>query len=76
MRRKGASAARGSRSAVSRTSRGASRTERLLASAGESAYGAAADAVLQGAKGQGHNDFKIPLARRVLAGVLQEASHA
>jgi len=35
---------------------------------------AAADAVLQGAQGQGHNDFKIPLARRVLAGVLAEAA--
>jgi xanthine dehydrogenase YagS FAD-binding subunit len=34
----------------------------------------AADAVLQGAKGYGDNDFKIPLVRRVLAGVLQEAS--
>jgi xanthine dehydrogenase YagS FAD-binding subunit len=37
---------------------------------------AAADAVLQGARGQGHNDFKIPLARRVLAGVLAEAAQA
>jgi len=36
----------------------------------------AADAVLQGARGQGHNDFKIPLTRRVLAGVLSEAAHA
>lgn len=35
---------------------------------------AAADAVLQGAQGQGHNDFKIPLVRRVLAGVLAEAA--
>ena len=26
-----------------------------------------------GARGHGHNDFKIPLARRVLAGVLAEA---
>ena len=49
--------------------------EQLLAgaSAGEAAHAAAADAVLQGARGQGHNDFKIPLTRRVLAGVLQEA---
>jgi xanthine dehydrogenase YagS FAD-binding subunit len=38
------------------------------------AFDAAADAVLQGAQGQGHNDFKIPLTRRVLAGVLAEAS--
>jgi len=34
----------------------------------------AADAVLQGAQGQGDNDFKIPLVRRVLAGVLAEAA--
>ena len=34
---------------------------------------AAADALLQGAHGQGHNDFKIPLARRVLASVVAEA---
>ena len=34
----------------------------------------AADAVLQGARGQGDNDFKIPLVRRVLAGVLAEAT--
>lgn len=39
-------------------------------------FDAAADAVLQGARGQGHNDFKIPLTRRVLAGVLAEAAHA
>ena len=30
--------------------------------------------VLQGARGHGHNDFKIPLTRRVLAGVLSEAA--
>jgi xanthine dehydrogenase YagS FAD-binding subunit len=36
--------------------------------------GAAADAVLAGSKGQGSNDFKIPLTRRVLAGVLAEAT--
>ena len=34
----------------------------------------AADAALQGAQGHGDNDFKIPLARRVLAGVLAEAA--
>jgi xanthine dehydrogenase YagS FAD-binding subunit len=38
-----------------------------------SSFNAAADAVLAGARGQGHNDFKIPLTRRVLAGVLSEA---
>ena len=36
----------------------------------------AADALLQGARGQGHNDFKIPLTRRVLAGVLAQAAQA
>jgi len=40
------------------------------------AFDAAADAVLQGARGQGHNDFKVPLTRRVLAGVLSEATRA
>jgi xanthine dehydrogenase YagS FAD-binding subunit len=34
----------------------------------------AADAVLQGAQGRGDNDFKIPLLRRVLAGVMREAT--
>jgi xanthine dehydrogenase YagS FAD-binding subunit len=49
--------------------------EQVLAGAksGGAAAGAAADAVLQGARGWGHNDFKIPLTRRVLAGVLAEA---
>ena len=46
------------------------------APAGQSAFAAAGDAVLQGARGQGHNDFKIALARRVLAGVLAEATKA
>jgi xanthine dehydrogenase YagS FAD-binding subunit len=46
------------------------------AKASESAFAAAGDAALQGAHGQGHNDFKIPLARRVLAGVLGEAARA
>ena len=44
--------------------------------ADSAAFGAAADAVLSGARGQGHNDFKIPLVRRVLAGVLAEASRS
>ena len=34
----------------------------------------AADAVLDGARGQGHNDFKIPLLRRTLNAVLAEAT--
>ncbi|MDQ6880631.1 MAG: xanthine dehydrogenase family protein subunit M [Pseudomonadota bacterium] len=46
------------------------------ARADQSAFAAAADAVLAGARGQGHNDFKIPLTRRVLAGVLAEATQA
>ena len=35
---------------------------------------AAGEAVLKGAKGQGHNDFKIPLLKRVLAQVLMQAA--
>ena len=34
----------------------------------------AAEAVLDGARGQGHNDFKIPLLRRTLSAVLAEAT--
>jgi xanthine dehydrogenase YagS FAD-binding subunit len=37
---------------------------------------AAADRLLEGARGFGHNDFKIPLARRTLAAVLQQATQA
>ena len=37
-------------------------------------FGRAADAVLAGARGQGHNDFKIPLLRRTLMAVLAEAT--
>jgi xanthine dehydrogenase YagS FAD-binding subunit len=36
-------------------------------------YHAAADLVLQGARGYGANDFKIPLTRRTLASVLTQA---
>jgi xanthine dehydrogenase YagS FAD-binding subunit len=35
---------------------------------------AAADAVLDGAQGHGHNDFKIPLLRRTLAAVIEQAA--
>ena len=35
-------------------------------------FEAAADALLAGAKGQGSNDFKIPLARRVLIASLRD----
>ena len=37
-------------------------------------FDGAASAVLAGAAGQGHNDFKIPLLRRTLAAVLAEAT--
>ena len=46
------------------------------APAAQGSYAAAADAVLEGARGRGHNDFKLPLVRRVLAGVLAEATAA
>lgn len=38
----------------------------------QAAFDAAADALLAGARGHGHNDFKIPLARRVLVTVLRD----
>ncbi len=41
--------------------------------ASEASANAAADRVLQGARGFGHNDFKIPLVRRTLRAVLLEA---
>ncbi|MEE4015924.1 xanthine dehydrogenase family protein subunit M [Roseibium sp. FZY0029] len=40
----------------------------------EAAFDAAADILLKDAKPQGSNDFKIPLARRVLISVLKEAT--
>jgi xanthine dehydrogenase YagS FAD-binding subunit len=49
--------------------------ERLAnSSAGTRAFDVAADAVLDGARGYGGNDFKIPLTRRTLHGVLAEAT--
>lgn len=36
-------------------------------------FGRAADAILAGAKGQGDNDFKIPLLRRTLVATLSDA---
>ncbi|MES2754901.1 MAG: xanthine dehydrogenase family protein subunit M [Pseudomonadota bacterium] len=39
---------------------------------GDAAFGAAADALLTNAEGFGSNDFKIPLARRVLIATLRE----
>ncbi len=44
------------------------------AKADKAAFDGAGNAVLNGAQGWGHNDFKIPLTRRVLTGVLTEAS--
>jgi xanthine dehydrogenase YagS FAD-binding subunit len=44
------------------------------ASANASTFDAAATAVLNGARGYGSNDFKIPLARRTLHAVLTEAT--
>ena len=42
-------------------------------SANQASANAAADRVLQGARGFGHNDFKIPLVRSTLRAVLAEA---
>lgn len=44
------------------------------ATATKAAFDGAGDKVLDGARGRGHNDFKISLTRRVLTGVLTEAS--
>jgi xanthine dehydrogenase YagS FAD-binding subunit len=40
----------------------------------EAVFEAAAETLLKNAKGQGGNDFKIPLARRTLKAVLEEAT--
>jgi xanthine dehydrogenase YagS FAD-binding subunit len=51
--------------------------ERLIGGAANaSSFGAAADAILQGARGRGGNDFKIPLLRRTLNSVLAQATQA
>lgn len=42
------------------------------APATSASFEAAADALLRDARGQGHNDFKIPLARRTLIAVLRQ----
>jgi xanthine dehydrogenase YagS FAD-binding subunit len=44
------------------------------ASANTTGFHAAADAVLEGARGFGGNDFKIPLTRRTLQSVLAETT--
>jgi len=53
-------------------------TEQLLAgsSSDPPALARAADAALRGARGHGHNDFKIPLARRALARTLGDTIQA
>ena len=43
-------------------------------SANANTFSAVADAVLEGARGYGSNDFKIPLTRRTLRAVLAEAT--
>ncbi len=43
---------------------------------GEDAFAAAASLILRGAQGQGHNDFKIELARRAIPRALHQAAHA
>jgi xanthine dehydrogenase YagS FAD-binding subunit len=49
--------------------------QRLIgATASEQTFDAAASEVLDGARGRGGNDFKIPLTRRTLRAVLAEAS--
>jgi xanthine dehydrogenase YagS FAD-binding subunit len=54
------------------------RAERTLvnASANTSTFNAAADAVLEGSRGFGSNDFKIPLTQRTLRSVLSEMTRA
>jgi xanthine dehydrogenase YagS FAD-binding subunit len=42
--------------------------------AGREAFDAAAERLLQGAQGQGHNDFKIELARRAIRRALAQAA--
>jgi xanthine dehydrogenase YagS FAD-binding subunit len=56
----------------------APRSEQTLldASANTTTFNAAADAVLEGARGFGSNDFKIPLTRRTLHSVLAEMTRA
>ncbi|MDX7950977.1 xanthine dehydrogenase family protein subunit M [Lichenihabitans sp. Uapishka_5] len=42
--------------------------------AGAPAFAGAGEALVQGAKGSGHNDFKIPLVQRTLSAVLTQAT--
>ena len=73
------SARRGSRSAAWRTSRGAtaSRSDaRRRKRRRRDSFGEAADVLLEGAQGYGHNDFKIGLARRAIVRALAQAAPA
>jgi xanthine dehydrogenase YagS FAD-binding subunit len=45
------------------------------AAPGEAAFAKAGQEIVSGARGYGHNDFKIPLAKRTLNGVLAAATH-
>jgi xanthine dehydrogenase YagS FAD-binding subunit len=40
----------------------------------ESAFSSCAEAILRDARGQGHNDFKIELARRAIIRALRQAA--
>ncbi len=42
----------------------------------DAAFRKAGDELVQGARGYGHNDFKIPLVQRALAAVLTSATHS
>ncbi len=50
----------------------AAETALVGSNVGDASANAAADLVLAGARGHGHNDFKIPLIRRTLRAVLAE----
>ena len=52
------------------------RIEELLMNSepSDTLFDRAADLLLEGAEGYGHNDFKIPMARRTLLAVLREAT--
>ena len=68
----------GSRSAASRTSPGAIPERRSGAArteAPKAAFAQAADLLLRDAKGFGHNDFKIDLARRAIVRTLTQAAN-
>ena len=62
---------------ASRTSRGEIRRPKppcADSALAQSAFAQAADLLLQGAKGYGHNSFKIGLARRAIVRTLSQAA--